>query len=318
MNHGILCVNGDHRVVFSNSSAKEIFENRPIETLDDLRGINEELAKAVMDSISGVVKIITLPKFKASIRCKKFKVDKQGYFLCSIQNIQQESDQQETLSWQKLLRVLTHEIMNSMAPILSLSKSLVRSGNDLDKIKSGLETIENTGEGLIKFMEDYKKLSALPPPEKTILPVKSITDHLEALFHEEFTLCKIEFSVSMEDPSIKIQADKHQVEQVLINLLRNSIAGVRSSKSAKICIYVFERMDKIHIEVEDNGTGIDKENIDKVFVPFYTTKKEGTGVGLSLSRQIMNNHEGSIELISVPNKRTVFSLIFPVSYDSYF
>ena len=310
MDTGLICINQDREVVFSNKSAHAIMMNKPISHIGELESHLPSLAIALESSKTGTPKIISLPQFKASVRCKHFVLDKGDYSLFSIQNIQREVDAQETESWQKLIRVLTHEIMNSMGPILSLSKSLKNSVSQSDKLVSGLSAIENTGEGLINFIKEYRKLSTLPSPEKKTFPIAHLFNQLESLFSEEFSNSQIQLEVHVENPELELFADQHQVEQILINLIKNASDSLKTSLRGRIRLKAVKISGMILIQVEDNGPGIPDNIRDQIFVPFYSTKTNGTGIGLSLSRQIMNNHDGTIQFSSIPNEKTIFTLSF--------
>jgi nitrogen fixation/metabolism regulation signal transduction histidine kinase len=310
MDTGLICINQEQVVVFSNKAADSMLLNKPINHFTELDTFNPSLAKDLKNLQSGTSKTISLPHFKASVGCKKFIVDKQEYSLFSIQDIQREIDAQEIESWQKLIRVLTHEIMNSMGPILSLSKSLKNSAGQPEDLVSGLSAIEKTGEGLLHFIKEYRKLTSLPPPEKNTFPLSDIASQMQYLFSEECAKNRIQFKVNIKNPGLKLFADQHQIEQILINLIKNALDSLKASSNGIIEIRAFKQSEKVYIEVEDNGPGINEELKDQIFVPFFTTKNNGSGIGLSLSRQIMNNHDGSIKFSSIPNKETVFTLRF--------
>jgi signal transduction histidine kinase len=175
----------------------------------------------------------------------------------------------------------------------------------------GLRMIESTGQGLIEFIEEYRRLSLLPPPKKKSLRVKDSVEGILLFFDEEAKRENIQLSLVLEDPATVILADPHQFEMILLNLLRNSLESFSDTQQEKaVSIRVLEQQARVHILVEDNGTGIDEELMDQVFVPFFSTKEDGSGIGLSLVRQVMNNHEGSIHLESVPGKRTLIRLVF--------
>lgn len=310
MDTGLICVNQEEEVVFSNRAATSMMSNRTISHLGELKKANPSLAKVMESSKTSAFKIISFPRFKASVRCTQFVLDGSNYSLYSIQDIQREVDAQETESWQKLIRVLTHEIMNSMGPILSLSKSLKNSVGQSDKLVSGLSAIENTGEGLIQFIKEYRKLSNLPAPVKTSFIIADLLRHIEALFSEEFGKNQIQFNMHLEENMPRLFADRHQIEQVLINLISNAVESLKTSSHSVIGLKAMIKSETILIQVEDNGPGIPEEIKDQIFVPFYTTKNNGTGIGLSLSRQIMNHHDGSIHFTTAPNEKTVFTLSF--------
>jgi two-component system nitrogen regulation sensor histidine kinase NtrY len=309
MDTGLICINKEQQVVFSNKAAATLLQDRSVGTFRDIDRINPELANVLKHLSLNTSKMVALPGFKASVRSNNFVVGQEEHILYSIQNIQREVDTHETESWQKLIRVLTHEIMNGLGPVLSLSKSLKKSINQPDKILAGLETIENTGVGLIQFITEYRKLSTLPPPEKEMISVMSMFNRLEALFAQGLANhMKLEFEVG--DPELALYADPHQIEQIMINLLKNAAESLEGEARGMIRVRAMQSGKHIQLLVEDNGPGIREEIRDQIFIPFFSTKKGGTGIGLSLSRQIMNNHEGTIRFDSVPHEKTIFTLGF--------
>jgi nitrogen fixation/metabolism regulation signal transduction histidine kinase len=310
MDTGLLCINEKQEVVISNKAAASLLKDRVVETFAEIERLNPELSRTLKQLSMNSSRMAALPQYKASVRAKNFALEQQEYILYTIQDIQREVDTQETESWQKLIRVLTHEIMNSLGPVLSLSRSLRKSINQPQKILSGLETISNTGEGLIQFIKEYRRLSTLPVPEKKHLAVTDLLNRVESLFAERFKERDIQFEVVMADREMQLFADPHQVEQVLINLIQNAIESLENVSNGVIRIRASMSGKRIELQIEDNGPGIGREISDQVFVPFFSTKPGGTGIGLSLSRQIMNNHDGSIQYTTMANKKTVFTLTF--------
>jgi signal transduction histidine kinase len=312
MDPGLICINDEGKVIFTNKPARKLLQDLPLITLGDIRKYHPALADAIDTTHGYSGKVASLPSFKASVRCNSFLLGKGEYTLYSIQNIQNEVDAQEAESWQKLIRVLTHEIMNSLGPILSLSKSLKKSAGDQGKLLEGLGTIESTGEGLIHFITEYRKLSMLPPPRKEQLAYPSLFSHVESLFKEECKKWNVDLKVDIADGLPPISADRHQVEQVLINLVRNALESLEGSASAEVSLSANSEAGMVLIRVKDNGPGIPEKIADSIFVPFYSTKKGGSGIGLSLSRQIMLNHGGSLGFESIPGEFTVFLMRFPL------
>ncbi len=310
MDTGLICINENKEVVISNKAAASLLQDRMVGTFSELERLNPELAHTLTHLSLNSSRMAALPQFKASVRSKKFALEQQEYILYSIQNIQREVDTQETESWQKLIRVLTHEIMNSLGPVLSLSKSLRKSVHQSQKILSGLETIENTGEGLVQFIKEYRKLSTFPLPEKKYMSVPMLLDQVRSLYEERFRECHIQFEVVAADREMKLFADPHQIEQILINLIQNAAESLENVSNGVIRISASMSGNRVELKVEDNGPGISREIRDQIFVPFFSTKPGGTGIGLSLSRQIMNNHEGTIRFSSIPDEKTVFTLCF--------
>ena len=246
--------------------------------------------------------------------------------LVSLQNIITELERNELDSWQKLIRVLTHEIMNSVSPVISLTKTISKyftrqdnitpllsgaiTDQIIEKTISGLDTIRDTGEGLMDFVSKYRRLNQLPQPVFVQFTIISLFDSVKQLMGEgtDFKNITIDFEVDQSD--LKLCADTKQLEQLMINLIKNSVEAIKDTKDGRILLRAFKREDNTFLQVEDNGPGIPGDIIDNIFVPFFTTKDTGSGIGLSLSRQIMLLHEGTITVHSVPGLKTVFTLKF--------
>ena len=214
-------------------------------------------------------------------------------------------------SWTKLIRVLTHEIMNTVSPIASLSDAMAKSvdenGHSELDIKAGLETISDSSKNLIGFVQTYRQLSGVAKPIRKALELKDLMDKVIALNGEPLTSCGAECTYRPEDPDLMIYADEGQISQILINLIKNALqAGAKR-------IDISARMDKddeMVVRVANDGAPIPASAQEQIFIPFYTTKKEGSGIGLSISRQIMRNHNGTIELVRSDDSQTVFELRF--------
>lgn len=220
----------------------------------------------------------------------------------------------ETEAWQKLIRVLTHEIMNSIAPIISLSETVTEraSSNGLTErdysiMLQAMQTIHRRSKGLLDFVENYRKLTRIPVPMQQLFPVSSLFDDLRGLYPAG----AVSFSFSVRPVDLRIYADRAMIEQVLINLLKNAVEACQERSYPEVRVNAFRREGVPVITVSDNGYGIVPEAMDKVFVPFFTTKQGGSGIGLSVCRQIMNRHGGSISVISEEEKGTTFTLQFP-------
>ena len=245
--------------------------------------------------------------------------------LITLQNIQPELQRQELEAWQNLTRVLRHEIMNSITPISSLTSTLREIlDHDMQKrnshyelkeegaedLREGLSTIENRSRGLIKFIDAYREYTSLPKPKMATVRLKDLIDHVAQLMRTELKKTAINFHYACSSEYLTIQADLEMIEQVLINLLKNAIEALSETENPKLeLIGSYDEM-AVKIEIIDNGPGIIKEALEHIFVPFYTTKRTGSGIGLSLSRQIMQMHNGSITVESEPDVRTVFTLRF--------
>ena len=214
-------------------------------------------------------------------------------------------------SWTKLIRVLTHEIMNTVSPISSLSDALSKSmddngHSDLD-VKAGLDTISDSSKNLIKFVETYRQLSGVARPIRKAVDLKELMDGVIALNGEFAASCGAVCTYRPEDPDLIIYADEGQISQILINLIKNALqAGAKHIDISAM----MGKDDDVIVQVANDGEPIPPSAQEQIFIPFYTTKKEGSGIGLSLARQIMRQHNGSIELLSSDTSRTIFRMVF--------
>ena len=233
--------------------------------------------------------------------------------LVNLKNIHAVLEENEMEAWQKLIRVLTHEIMNSIAPIISLSETLseraVQNGmneKDYNIMLQGMQTIHRRSKGLLEFVENYRRLTRIPTPVCTKVSITELCMDLKKLFPEEY----IHFEIPSSDLTLYI--DRAQIEQVLINLLKNAreACGRQSDKDIRVEVIISPAGNKL-LTVSDNGEGILPDVLDKIFVPFFTTKTSGSGIGLSLCKQIMTLHEGSINVKSESGKGSKFILTFP-------
>ena len=214
-------------------------------------------------------------------------------------------------SWTKLIRVLTHEIMNTVSPIASLSDALAKSmdenGHSELDVKSGLDTISDSSKNLIKFVETYRQLSGVARPLRKAVDLQELMDQVVSLNSEYAASCGATCVYRPEEPDLMIYADEGQISQILINLIKNALqAGAKH-------IDISARMgkeDEVIVQVANDGAPIPVSAQEQIFVPFYTTKKEGSGIGLSLARQIMRQHNGTIDLVRSDVNQTVFQLIF--------
>ena len=220
----------------------------------------------------------------------------------------------ETDAWQKLIRVLTHEIMNSIAPIISLSETVTERAalngmneRDYAVMLQAIQTIHRRSKGLLDFVENYRKLTRIPTPTMQIFPVSTLFSDLQKLVPAE----GIQVVYSIRPSELRLYADRSMVEQVLINLLKNAVEACCDNEFPEIRIEAFRRDGMPVITVTDNGSGIVPEALDKVFVPFFTTKQGGSGIGLSVCRQILNRHGGNITVTSEMEKGTTFTMQFP-------
>jgi len=238
--------------------------------------------------------------------------------ILAVNDIESELNEKEIESWVRLVRVLTHEIMNSVAPIASLSETLLHyfrkqsvDDNFSKTMITGLETINETGKGLISFVESYRKFTGIRQPEKHHFAVKNCLERIAQLMQLEQGFGNADIQISLEDEDLQLFADERQITQVLVNLVKNALQAIDETPDGKVILHVGKNeSEQIFIEVRDNGKGIPPELVEDIFVPFFTTKEKGSGVGLSVSRYIMHLHNGSLQLHSSSNQETVFVMSF--------
>ncbi|RZK59037.1 MAG: HAMP domain-containing histidine kinase [Pedobacter sp.] len=240
------------------------------------------------------------------------------YNIISFQNIKDEIEQKETEAWNRLIGVISHEILNSITPISSLSDTVNQmitdkdslNAEDLEDLKPALQTIKRRSEGLLDFVKDYRLIAELPTPNAEQHSIGEVLQHVKVLMQPMVSAKHIKLQVLQTASKISLQIDLKLIEQALINLITNSLYALEDTEQPIIEVTYRLAHNKVYIEVSDNGKGIEAANIEKIFVPFYTTRKNGSGIGLTITRNIMKMHRGSLEVDSVPNQRTTFSLVF--------
>ncbi|MBO9675833.1 MAG: GHKL domain-containing protein [Sphingobacteriaceae bacterium] len=241
-----------------------------------------------------------------------------NYTIISFQNIKDEIEQKETEAWNRLIGVISHEILNSITPISSLSDTINKMVTDkknltedeMDDLKTALKTIQRRSSGLLDFVKDYRLIAELPTPNLQSHTIGEILKHIKVLMQPFARVKNVVLDVEQTSSKITLQLDLKLIEQVLINLITNSIYAVENREMPHINVNYRLENTKLYIDVSDNGKGIDADDLEKIFVPFYTTRKNGSGIGLTISRNIMKMHKGSIEVVSTPNEGTTFSLVF--------
>lgn len=325
----ILAYQRDGTVEMVNKSAKKLFQVASLRNINSLNSLSSELVNTLTDIKPGENKLVRVQEqddlLQLAIFATELKIHDKEIILATIKNIQNVLEEQETEAWQKLIRVLTHEIMNSITPIASLSstldlmlKSITTEDNDkpLDmetvlEIQQALLTINKRSTGLLHFVNTYRNLTRIPKPNFKIFPVRDLLNNVQLLMEEELRMKKISLVTSVTPPDIEFSADEQLLEQVLINMLKNAIQALNNRPDPRITIKAFiNKRGRLTIQVADNGQGILKEVLDKIFIPFFTTKPKGSGIGLSLSRQIMRLHGGTITANSEPDVGTTFTLTF--------
>lgn len=329
VNTGIMTHDEKGFVLHANSTVKKLLGLEQFTHLKQLEKVDPNFINALKQIQQQGQKLISINgkqgKINVSVRASSFKNKDQNLTLLSVQDINKELDEKELDSWLRLIRVLTHEIMNSIAPVTSLSESLSnffqKEGQAIspEEINEkmiattirGLEVIKEQGKGLVSFVESYRKLTRLPRPEKKEIVVQDILEKILLLNKAEHHESKIQIKIDLESSDIRIHADEKMISQVLINLVKNAREALSERENGKIeLLSGFNKKGQVEVCVKDNGPGIPKELLDEIFVPFFTTRENGSGIGLSLSRQIMRLHGGSLSIRSIPEKETVFCMIF--------
>jgi two-component system, NtrC family, nitrogen regulation sensor histidine kinase NtrY len=326
---GLLSFDHTGKIGIYNRAAKRYFNVQEIGQLSALKIMNDELY-TIINAIKPGQEILHKMKIdnllqSLLVKATELKFENNVIKLISFQDITNELDKKELDSWQRLIRVLTHEIMNSISPITSLTSVIAgyfkNKENDnpilpekinhqiISKTLSGLNTIEETGKGLLSFVDKYRSFTSLPKPDVCRFTVDSLFLKCKLLMGSIISdNIKIMTNVYPED--LSLEADFAQVEQVLINLIKNAGEALSGKQNGTIHLKALHADEGILIQVEDNGSGISGDILEDIFVPFYTTRENGSGIGLSLSKQIMQNHKGTISVNSVPDQRTTFTLKF--------
>ena len=328
INTGLLAINELGEVEFVNNQAK-LFLNKESLRFLNIHNLDAEFIKVLNETTQTestiLKKTINDEFFYLSFSLSEFKIDKKKIKLFTIQDVRQEIESNEIESWQKLTSVLTHEMMNSLTPITSLAhavKSYLKTDDQLlrkseisdeliQDIAENADIIENRGKGLLEFINNYRTITKLPKPKFEIFKIEKLIQDCIQLFRDNIEEKKVKIEVNIKLDDLKVEADKGMIEQVIINLLKNAIEASSEISSPQIRINSYMvKSQKRKIEIIDNGKGIMPENMENIFIPFYTTKENGSGIGLSLSRQIMKLHKGSIHIDSEVNVQTKVTLVF--------
>ncbi|MCP4694872.1 MAG: ATP-binding protein [Desulfobacterales bacterium] len=318
----------DGEIQLINNAARRLLETPRLRTIWQLKIDRPELYDAFTALSPGEKRLVKFRRrdhfLQLAIHGAGFVLRDQHLMLVSMQNIQGELEEKEMEAWQNLIRVLTHEIMNSITPIASLASTAngLLAGIDLSNPSESMNdviqdviramgAIENRGNGLVNFVENYRELTRIPKPRFAIVPVEDLFERIQSLMRELFERKGVAFHAAIDPDGLRITADQTLIEQVLINLCKNAVEAVDDRGAPEIRLRA-EMDDKGNpvIKVTDNGRGIREDNLDKIFIPFFTTRPNGSGVGLSLSRQIMRLHKGALTASSSPGRETVFVLRF--------
>jgi nitrogen fixation/metabolism regulation signal transduction histidine kinase len=329
---GIITFDNNGFVLHANQAIKKMLDIHVLTHVNQLERVNSNLFQAVKNikpfeqkliSVEGVRGIIQL-----SLKATSFKTKDNELTLLSLQDIRHELDEKELDSWMKLIRVLMHEIMNSIAPITSLSESLCNfysvdgrlvlpqevNETTIQTTVRGLNVIKEQGLGLMQFVESYRKLSGLPKPVKKVFSLDELFGRIKILYASIENSDRMELTVKLQNPGMELFADENLIVQVLVNLLKNAIQANERNPKGRIKLVAGINPERLpEIRISDNGPGIPADIVDQIFIPFFTTRENGSGIGLSLSRQIMQLHGGTLRVHSIPGRETVFSMIFALS-----
>ena len=326
---GLIVFKEDGNIEIFNSAARKLLKLNRAENVHDLNAVSETLVNVVEKLKTGGRELLRLKIGEELVQLSIYAIELtlrgENVKLISVQNIQNELEEKEMEAWQNLVRVLTHEIMNSVTPISSLAgiveeelKPYVQeqvetalTKDQLSDIHLSLQTISKRSDGLIHFVKEFRSLTAIPKPKPVQITVRTLVEELTMLHRRDLADRNIQLKLSVYPEDLTISADKNMIEQVLINLLRNAIQSFddQENKVIEIKASVNDKSRPV-ISVKDNGTGIEPEAMEKIFIPFFTTKKTGSGIGLSLSRQIMRQHQGTLTVKSTVGKGTEFFMRF--------
>ena len=320
---GLIVFDDTGKVDLVNNAARRILNMSNIRDISKLRKLDPGLAERITGLAHGQRTILKIRINEQLQQMMMFVTDfvmrGSNYRLISFQNIQSELEEKELEAWQSLIRVLTHEIMNSITPISSLAataNSLLETriaerpeeDENLEDVSQAVRTIEGRSKGLLHFVENYRQLTRIPKPDYKILPVSDVFDNVLQLFKYEMGQQNIRYTTEINPEALEITADPDLVQQVMINLVKNAVEAAAGQANGRIRLTAFlDAWGKPVIEIRDNGAGIAPEVIDNIFIPFFTTKANGSGIGLSLCRQIMRVHGGGITARSSGGE-TVFQL----------
>ena len=325
---GIISIENDENIMLFNLPAEKILNVMGVKNWNILKEKSphfvQEIARLGNEG-KGLIEINTEQEVKTlSVDISSMKILDQPYKVITFQDIKSEIELKEIEAWHKLIRILTHEIMNSITPITSLTETMQSMLSSDGKQKSlgslddetigdllfSLKTIEKRSNGLLDFVGDYRRLTRVPQPSFELIDLDELTQGIESLMRPTLEKQNIDMNITNDKALNKLSLDPNLIEQVLLNLITNSMHAVEEVENPMIEIHCTQKNTSTFIAVTDNGIGIQEKELQEIFTPFFSTKKEGSGIGLSLSKQIMHLHQGRISVHSVPNQKTTFVLQF--------
>jgi len=324
---GILSFNSQGLVESINRKARELLAVHHLVSIKALQKIDPDLVALFQNIKAGESRVLKTQVKQKSLHllvsCTSIKLESENWKLLSFSDIKSELDATELESWQRLISVLTHEIMNSIAPLTSLSETLAHTYSqvhadsvigekNLSKTRLGLQVIQEQGEGLMHFVDNYRQLTRIPKPQIKTVSLQHLFQHVKALLGLD-EASSIAYHFSLEDESLAIQADEKLLVQVLVNLIQNAQHAIQEKGHIQVKACRIDE-NKIQISITDNGVGIKTENIKYIFVPFFTTRENGSGIGLSIARQIIRLHQAKISMESVYGEGSRVELLFPADH----
>lgn len=325
----LICFDERGKIEILNRAATQLLGKKYIGNLSTIASLNPTLAQALNDIEAGkseLLKIVVNNELlQLALSATEFILLEKKFKLVSLQNIKNALDEREVESWQKLIKVLTHEIMNSITPIVSLSHyidGVVNDQENMDALNNksseqfidfqrSVNAIASRGQGLMEFVDSYRSLSNLPEPNFSDTDITKLFQHIETLLRDKLSSANINFKLSISGSSRTLRVDEKQLEQILINLVGNAIDAVESADNPTIELsFTSNEEGKKSIQITDNGCGMEQAVAENVFTPFYTTKELGNGIGLSISRQLARQNHAVLSVKSLVNEGSQFSLLF--------
>ena len=314
-------------VIWMNESFKNLLNIPYLKTIRSLAKREPVFYDDIINIKPGDNKLVTIirnqQQIKILVNISVYKIEEKIYKLLAFQNVSEALDETESKAWQKLLNIMTHEIMNSVAPISSLAETLKNrlqtpqiansiAPIELEDLELGIDTIKRRSEGLLKFTESYRNLNKITQLDLEKVLVCNLLENINSLMLPTLEKKQIELDIIIKDLTLAVDIDINLIEQVLINLLINAVEAVKDSEQPRIVLSAEAQNNKTIIKVSDNGTGMSAELVEKIFIPFFSTRKTGSGIGLSLCKQIMLLHKGNIQVQSAEGNGSVFILQFSV------
>ena len=323
---GLICYTPEGRIELMNTAAQRLLSKPHMRDVRELETVSKAFSEALLKLRSGDKTLVKIQDedelLQIIVYATELRMRGESFILASVQNIQSELEEQEMEAWQKLIRVLTHEIMNSITPISSLASTVrgllpdsahaaSRDPDTLPDVHTALETIQSRSEGLLHFVEAYRQLTHISRPDFQIFQISELFARVVFLMQGECDKNNIALHTAIDPRTLELTADPDFIEQVLINLMRNAVEALAGRSNARVDLSAqLDGRGRVVIRVQDNGPGILEDVQERIFIPFFTTKRDGSGIGLALSRQIMRVHRGTISVQSKPEEETVFTLRF--------